>query len=200
MGHGKYYCLSSVSVESGEFAGPSVALQTLEELSERIELDLADACMADEFNAKNAVTEDGGYAGIGRDLARYLPGVYWVNFYGQAYCDFTGRDRLLSAPAYATREVGGGVLVRLSERPQDWNTPEYKDRERRFLDHVGREHFFEREDPDKPTKSPWRFPKTQLPQRGPIRVKDLGGGKYEILDPDIREALGGDAILDPDRG
>ncbi len=111
-----------------------------------------------EFEAKNISREGGGYAAIGIDIARYLPGLYWLNFFGRMYCDLMGRNRLLSAPAYAAREVRDGVLLCLHEDPRAWNTAEYQATEARVLDHLGREYFFSRDNPERPTLAPDLMP------------------------------------------
>lgn len=160
---------------------------------EGLQVDDGSAELRAESEAKNADRTGGGYRTL-TSKNRALPGIYWANFLGQPYCDLIGRAKLLSAPAHEVREVGSGVLVIMSEKPEDWNTPEYKAREQHFLDHVGREYFFERDNPDKPTKSPFNLP--ELPPHDPskdIHVLHLGGGKYEVLNPELREAKG----LDP---
>lgn len=169
------------------------AIGTLETLCGRLLPDYGHVCRSDEYDQKN-MRHEGVVEAIGVDDSRYLPGVYWANFLGEVYCGFMGRDKLLSAPAYEVRGVGSGILVRMSEKPQEWHNPGYKEREQRFLDHVGREYFFERDNPDKPTKSPWNLPKLPPLQPGApakdIQVLHSSGGKYEVLNPEIREALG----------
>jgi hypothetical protein len=167
------------------------SVEMFETLCKMLGPEYGEVCMLEEHRRKNVLTENGGYQGIGGDIARYLPGIYWLNFFGEVYCDFIRREKLLSAPAYDVREVGNGVLVRMSEKPEEWNTASYKKREQRFLDHVGREYFFDRDNPDKPTESPWNLPR--LPAGGAddrIAVLHKGGGRYEVLNPALREELG----------
>ena len=65
-----------------------------------------------------------------------------------------GRDRLLSAPAYEVREVDEGVLLALSEDPRIWSSAEYKAIEHRVVDHLGKEYFFSRDEPERKTIAP----------------------------------------------
>ncbi len=115
---------------------------------------LARAHMTDEYGAKNMDYEGGGARAIGLDLYRYLPGIYWLNHFGPPFAEFMGRDRLLSAPAFLTKEIGGGVTVQLHERPEMWDTPEGRETEARVLNHIDQRYFFSREDPDRTTVAP----------------------------------------------
>jgi hypothetical protein len=40
------------------------------------------ACDTEEYHAKNMSTEGGGVRAIGIDIGKYLPGLYWLNFFG----------------------------------------------------------------------------------------------------------------------
>ena len=108
----------------------------------------------DEYDAKNMSHEGGGLEAMGADASRYLPGLYWLNFFGKPYCDLMGRERLLSAPAAEAREVGNGILLRLADNPLEWASPEYKAVERRVLDHAGPQYFFSKDDPNRKTVAP----------------------------------------------
>ena len=47
-----------------------------------------------------------------------LPTLYWANFFGPAYVDKIGRDKILSAPAWAIEELpDGGLLYVLASCP-----------------------------------------------------------------------------------
>jgi hypothetical protein len=165
------------------------ARRALEDLSMQMAPEYARNFAREEFDAKNMDLSYGQRAIGPKDYS--LPGLYWCNFLGAPYCDLIGRDRLLSAPAYEVKEVGAGVLLTLAEKPEEWKTPEYKAREQRVLDHIGREYVWERDHPDKPTKSPFKLPPT--PPHDPsvdIKVLHKGGGQYEVLNPDLRAKLG----------
>jgi len=89
---------------------------------------------------------------IGRDISRYIPGLFWLNFFGAEYCNFIGEETLLSVPCEA-RRVGSGVLIKLDARPA-WNTPSYRRAESATLRHIGREFFFDRNRSPQITKAP----------------------------------------------
>lgn len=107
-----------------------------------------------EWHEKNISREGGGVMGIGGDASRYLPGIYWLNFYGAPYIELMGMDRLLSAPAFENKALHDGTLVLLSELPTSWNSPSYSQAEQKFLDHVGKEFFFSRNDLHRKTLAP----------------------------------------------
>lgn len=90
---------------------------------------------------------------IGRDFSRWLPGLFWLNFFGSRYVELIGKDRLLSA-AEGAREVDGGVLVPVTGNPKGWDTAAYQRVEQEVVDHIGRDYFFSKEDPDKPGLAP----------------------------------------------
>ncbi len=98
----------------------------------------ASASTTEEYRTK--VLRDGS-ATEARDFSSHLPGIFWLNFFGPNYCQSSGKARILTAPA-ETKELGGGVVISLHEDPAAWDTAEYKERERRVLDHIGRDHFY----------------------------------------------------------
>lgn len=56
---------------------------------------------------------------VGRDFGRFLPGVFWLNFFGRPYVDLLGEQRLRSAPN--AEPVGDGVLVAVGDDPRQWD-------------------------------------------------------------------------------
>jgi hypothetical protein len=97
-----------------------------------------------EYEDKNISREDGGMASIGNDISRYLPGIYWLNFFGPPYCNLIGRDRLLSAPAVECKSWNQGVFLRLSDHPDEWISMAYKAETAKLLNHIGTRYFFDR--------------------------------------------------------
>lgn len=86
---------------------------------------------------------------VGRDFGRFLPGVFWLNFFGRPYRELLGVGRLRSVPGEQVTEVDDGVLLLLSNDPQDWDTSAYAAAEQRVRDHLGAELFFSKADPDR---------------------------------------------------
>lgn len=126
---------------------------SLELIATNLPIDYGRACLKDEFEAKNMDYSRGSKA-IGVDLSRSLPGLYWLNYFGPLLCDFIGRDKLITAPAYEARRIGKGVLIALGQEPEHWHTAEYQRREKAVETHLGKEFFFSREDPKRRTRAP----------------------------------------------
>lgn len=101
--------------------------------------------LIDEWDAKNISREGGGVMAVGLDVSRYLPGIYWMNFFGAPYCGLIGRERLKGTPAPIVEEIDSGVLIGLSLSPLEWRAPEYRLAEEAVLRHVGQEYFFRKD-------------------------------------------------------
>jgi hypothetical protein len=91
---------------------------------------------------------------IGRDFSRYLPGLFWLNFFGKQYCDLIGEEKLLQCPASSAERLGDGILVVLYEDPYAWQTNEYQEKERETIDDIGTLYFFSKDHPDRITVAP----------------------------------------------
>jgi hypothetical protein len=140
----------------------------------------ARAGMSAEFRAKNISTEGGGMRAIGVDVAKYLPGLYWMNFYGRRYSEYLGRERLLRTPAHSIRDVGDGILLELAEDPSSWSGQEYRAAEVCALSHLGTEHFFSRAQPNRPTVAqPFDLPPGRFPSESD-RVALVMRGKPDV--------------------
>lgn len=107
-----------------------------------------------EWNQKNVSREGGGILVKGLDISRYLPGLYWLNFFGEPYCELIGKDCLLTAPAAEASEIGTGVMLYLSVSPESWDTAEYRATEAAVLAHLGAQYFFDVRDPNRNTAAP----------------------------------------------
>jgi hypothetical protein len=107
-----------------------------------------------EYNAKNIIDDETGVRAIGARLARGIPGLYWLNFFGAPYVELMGREKLLTAPAYEVKPVGDGVLVALAASAEAWQSADYKQRGQAVIAHLGRQFFFSRDDPDRPLVAP----------------------------------------------
>jgi len=107
-----------------------------------------------EFEAKNLARDDSGISAVGVRLGAAIPGLYWMNFFGVPYLDMIGSDRLSSLPAGSVARTTRGVLIKLGENPEEWQTSGYKSAERQIIEHLGPQYFFDREDPEKATLAP----------------------------------------------
>lgn len=64
--------------------------------------------------------------------------ITWANFFGPGLVSRLGRDRLLSAPAYAVHELpGGSILLTVAASPLEQLQPEVQDRIARVKAHLG---------------------------------------------------------------
>jgi hypothetical protein len=108
-----------------------------------------------EFEAKNMIRSSSGVSAVGVRLGAAIPGLYWVNFFGQPYLDMIGSDRFLTLPAGSiTSFPRGGIVVKLDDTPGAWRTSEYKAAESQIIKHLGAQYFFNPADPDQVTKAP----------------------------------------------
>jgi hypothetical protein len=107
-----------------------------------------------EWAEKNMSRAGGGLMAVGMDASRYVPGMYWWNFFGDPYCKLIGRERLLSAPAHKLEALDSGVLLLLDARAESWDSPEFRRLERRVVAHLGEEYFFDKHAPQRKTRAP----------------------------------------------
>jgi hypothetical protein len=110
--------------------------------------------LADEFEAKNIERTSGSVRALGVRLSKSLPGLYWLNYFGPPYVRLIGEERLLTTPAPDVRRAGDGVFLALDTDPANWKLPTYHEKERDAIDHIGREFFFSREQPERETRAP----------------------------------------------
>jgi hypothetical protein len=60
-----------------------------------------------------------GIRALGRDVRRFLPGIYWLNVFGRPYRDLIGRGWLLSAPAAPVEQSGSQVIIQAYPDAED---------------------------------------------------------------------------------
>jgi hypothetical protein len=106
-----------------------------------------------EYWAK-VMTEQPPIRALGWDLGRFLPAVFWLNFFGRPYRQLIGEDRLRSTPASQVIPADQGVLIGLGLEPSSWDTADYAAAEQKVRDHLGVSLFFSKAEPDRPTIAP----------------------------------------------
>lgn len=152
----------AINVCARRIEGTPAALwvgQFVEAAVSRIPIDHGFACTSEEFDAKNISHEGGGTEAVGRDISKALPGLYWLNYFGEIYCDLIGRDRLGSAPAPYIHEVGNGMVLTVSGDPTAWESGGYRAAEEKILEHLGPQYFFWKANPERETIAPaFEFP------------------------------------------
>jgi hypothetical protein len=137
----------TVQIRSARVEGEDAAewaTKTFELLCARLSPAWGSTRLVDEFRSKNFVAEGRDRKVVGTNVSQHLPGIYWLNFFGDIYCNLIGRDRLLSCPAEQTKVVAGGVLVKISARPRSWDSEMYRRREADIAGYLGRQYFFDR--------------------------------------------------------
>lgn len=116
------------------------------------------ACASEEYRAKNIFAEGGAVRAIGINIARYLPGLYWLNFFGKPYVEMIGMERILQAPAYRVARISSGCMLETAPRPDEWNRSEYHTVVARVLRHLGEQYFFSRDRESADSISPFDLP------------------------------------------
>jgi hypothetical protein len=91
---------------------------------------------------------------VGRDFARFLPGLFPVNYFGPRYVELIGRDRLMQPPEGTSQPLDEGVVVDLGFDPHAWRTAEARRVSNRVLKHLGKEYFFDIGSRGRGTKAP----------------------------------------------
>jgi len=101
------------------------------------------------------MTESPAVSAIARDFGKYLPGLFWMNFFGKPYVELIGKNRLTGTPSSSAQEIDEGVCLKLYENPFKWSEPLNRKSEEKALRHIGVQYFFQREDRARATVSPW---------------------------------------------
>jgi len=157
-----------------EVYGPSViegqavsiwARTFFEAVTAQFPIRYANVRLAEEFRAKNMIDDETGVEAIGVDITDAIPGLYWLNYLGALYLDLIGRERLLSAPAFEVKPVGDGVLLALDSSAEAWQSDAYRAREQATIEHLGKEFFFSRYEPERKTIAP-DFARESKPRPG----------------------------------
>lgn len=124
------------------------------------------AFLHDEFLARNLHSGPDGTYAIGRDIRQSLPGLYWLNAFGAPYVTLIGPERFRALGASANTADGGAKIVTVYGRPDQWDSRQGRYRHREVLDHLGRQYFFDRSNPQAATTAP----DYGLPELGPDRA------------------------------
>lgn len=109
-------------------------------------------CERDEYWSKNiegAWRNSAGRLQGGRalviDRRRFLPGVYWVNFFGEPLVGKFSATRLRTAPAVRAEEFGASWMLQSANRMLDWEQPESVARCTAIAEHLGADAFWDRQ-------------------------------------------------------
>jgi hypothetical protein len=100
----------------------------------------------EEFDSKNLIKDGRGTRAVGIELEESIPGLYWLNYFGQPYVKMIGQKTLLSASAFQTLELPAGVIIKMSSAPTEWEDDSYRKREQSVVERVGAQFFFSKAD------------------------------------------------------
>lgn len=150
-----YFSVEVVDIQNVERKpAPNWASTFFKDATVSLPVRYGNARLSEEFDSKNMLNDEEGVRAIGLKLDESLPGLYWLNYFGPPYTKLIGKDRLLSCPAYSVEAVGEGVLISLAASPFEWQSSEYRTRERSAIDHLGERFFFSKSDPERATIGP----------------------------------------------
>ncbi len=111
----------------------------------------AHAVHVGEYDKKN-MCFDSGVEAIGVDWGRCIPGLYWLNYFGKPFSRVFGTSKILDSLKDEAARIGrDGLQVSLGDDPYSWDTEQYKSKERKALEHLGRQYFFDRAHPERKT-------------------------------------------------
>lgn len=118
------------------------------------------ACHKYEFEQKNVLSAPTLIEGKlistgGMDLQKCLPGIYWANFFGNAYVNWFGEKKLRTSPCYSLQELpDGGLLLLTGSNPLEYETALAS--EPALRSHLGEDAFFDVKNPTRPCRSPFK--------------------------------------------
>ena len=84
------------------------------------------ACLDEERDAKNRIYNDlDGYSvetWVGRDISKYIPGLYWITWISDKYASHLNIDieEFAASVNDAIERLGDGYLIRLGNNPGSW--------------------------------------------------------------------------------
>jgi hypothetical protein len=82
--------------------------------------------------------------GVGVELEKGIPGVYWGNYFGPFYVEWFGREKFKTLPCVEKRWLDtGGVFFTTASTPFDWDAPEARQLQQAVKEHLGADAFFD---------------------------------------------------------
>jgi hypothetical protein len=120
-------------------------------LSEKLSVRYAFACARGEYEYLNIASDETGTRALGRQFQRYLPGLYWLNYYGRECSASFGNIELPKEHAADIQHFREGVIVRLAPKPDLWCTQSYETVRASVKERLGTVFFFDRQRPNATT-------------------------------------------------
>ena len=126
--------------------------RAVSEITDRTDVLWGAAYLNAEFQQSNLYQGPDGIHALGRDMRTSLPGIFWLNIFGEPYVELLGMARLLSIPAYGVHQSNQQVIMQAYEDAATW--ADQRATKRALIAAIGADFFFDRDDPDGPHRSP----------------------------------------------
>jgi hypothetical protein len=82
--------------------------------------------------------------GVGVELEKGIPGIYWGNYFGSFYVEWFGREKFETLPCVEKRWLDtGGIFFTTASTPFDWDTPQARRLQQEVKQHLGSAAFFD---------------------------------------------------------
>ncbi len=122
------------------------------------EVDYGYACLASEFEQKNILEQPAMINGkliksAGMNPTKYLPGIYWLNFFGKKITRHWEKKDLDGILCHKKHVGVGGITVFAYPSPYDYSTAENQRINNSIISYLGSEYFFDKANPQKPLTS-----------------------------------------------
>jgi hypothetical protein len=114
--------------------------------------DFALLTTGDDRKAKNQGPMSYSYQGF--DLASGVPGLYWINFFSDAFAEWLGLSGFPKELAASKRLPGGGVSLKFCEAPDRCRDIDVLQRQRAAIEWLGPARFFDIRFPDRKLDTP----------------------------------------------
>jgi len=153
---GRYLIGNSISfhLESERISGLSSSVfikKIIQEICKKLNPMYGNAYIYEERDSKN-MNREGSVMAIGVDISRYLPGLYWLNFFGDKYVNLIGKSKLVEAPAERVEVFDSGILIETHKDPKRWAQESQKNNS--LLEYIGKKYFFDKAGLNRETIAP----------------------------------------------
>jgi hypothetical protein len=99
-------------------------------------------CLSDEFASKNIDSKGGGERVVGLDFSKYLPGLYWANYFGN---DLRPKpDTSIQLDGFDVSKIETGTLLVSRQPPWHWREQSYRKAGSQAVRTIGEKWFFDR--------------------------------------------------------
>lgn len=98
-------------------------------------------CSTEEFIEKNIDRSNGGQRAVGLDASKYLPGLFWGNYFSDRLRERMPRvgDKLTG---YDSLKLSHGLLLIGTDEPFNWNKRQSVVDTSRAIEHIGEQFFY----------------------------------------------------------